>query len=369
MLGEDVRMLSASPHRAGSLKLCCLVLLTVGPVVGSGIRMKLRFELTITIICLFVLSFGSCRANLARGERVSLAEQPASATDQRPLIAFLQEGNLWASQSDGANRRLLAIAPEGEAIQDFVWSLDGSRIYFPIGSQFFEVVTQTGNVANAGELSGPSGVSVDRLEMGRDGNTIIVHALDANASPRLLGMTIGQRESRELSLDEYNSLTLAVSPVVRSVGEMSVSPNGRLVLFKGLVSTGEELFMADVETGARVQITNLYALEGFEESVETEGGRRVLEASWSPDGRSVIFIPMQSCSETGLCYGRLYLVETWGGAQLQLSIEMMINAPLEWTRDGKMLVYDDGSKVVVTDTKGNPRSLSEGNHPKWQPAQ
>ncbi len=331
--------------------------------------MKLQFELTITIICLFVLAFGSCRERPARGEHVSQAMQPASAKNQRPLIAFLQEGNLWASQSDGANLKLLAVAPEGEAIQDFVWSLDGSRIYFPVGSQFFEVVTQTGNVANAGELTGPSGISVDRLEMGRNGSTIIVHALDANASPRLLGITIGQRESHELSLDEYNSLTQAQPPVVRSVGEMSVSPDGRLVLFKGLVSTGEELFMANVETGARVQITNLYALEGFEESVETEGGRRVLEAAWSPDGRSVVFIPMQSCSETGLCYGRLYLVETWGGVQLQLSTEMMINAPLEWTKDGKLLVYDDGSKVVVTDTKGNPRALSEGNHPRWQPSQ
>jgi Tol biopolymer transport system component len=330
--------------------------------------MKLQFERTITVVCLFVLAFGSCRAKPARGEHLSEVKQPASAT-KNTLIAFLQEGNLWASQSDGANLKLLAVAPEGEAIQDFVWSLDGSRIYFPIGSQFFEVVTQTGNVANAGELSGPSGVSVDRLEMGGDGKTIIIHALDANASPRLLGMTIGERESRELSLDEYNSLTQSRPPVVRNVGEMSVSPDGRLVLFKGLVTTGEELFMANLETGARVQITNLYALEGFEESVETEGGRRVLEAAWSPDGRSVVFIPMQSCSETGLCYGRLYLVETWGGVQLQLSTEMMINAPLEWTKDGKLLVYDDGSKVVVTDTRGHPRALSEGNHPKWQPTQ
>jgi Tol biopolymer transport system component len=265
------------------------------------------------------------------------------------------------------NQRILAVAREGEAIQDFVWAPDGSRIYFSIGLEFFEVVIQTGNIANAGELTAPPGITVDRLEMGRDGKTIIVQALDANTAPRLMALTIGNRESRELSIDEYNSLIIPRPPVVRSVGELSVSPDARRVLFKSIVGTGEELFVANLETGARIQITNLYGLDGFEESVLTEGGRRVIEAAWSPDGRYVIFNPMQSCSETGLCYGRLYLVESWGGAQLQLSIDMMVNLPGEWTSDGNLLVYDDGSRIVATDTNGYPKALSEGNNPKWQP--
>ena len=76
---------------------------------------------------------------------------------------------------------------------------------------------------------------------------------------------------------------------------------------------------------------------------------------------------MQSCSETGLCYGRLFLVEAFGGVQLQLSVEMMVNLPGEWTADGNLLVYDDGSRVVVADTQGFPKALAEGNHPKLQP--
>lgn len=205
--------------------------------------------------------------------------------------------------------------------------------------------------------------------MARDGKTIVVIALDAKAFPRLLAMTIGQREARVLTIDEYNALIRISSPVVRNFGELSVSPDCKRVLFKNIVGMGEELFVADLETGARVQITNLYELIGFEESVETEGGRRVIEASWSPDGRYVIFNPMQSCSETGLCYGRLYLVEAWGGAQLQLSIDMTVDVPMEWTGDATLLAYDDGSKVVVTGTNGYPRGLAEGNHPKWQPLQ
>src|SRR5262249_41668397 len=152
----------------------------------------------------------------------------------------------------------------------------------------------------------------------------------------LYAMTIGQHEARELAIDQYSALLPQRAPVVRNIGEMSVSPNAQWALFKGVVGTGEELFIANVETGARMQITNLYVLGGFEESVATEGGRRVIEATWSPDGRHVIFNPMQYCSDIGLCAGRLFLVEGFGGAQLQLSVETMVNLPAEWTSDGSL---------------------------------
>ncbi len=329
--------------------------------------MNIRGAFAIAAICLSAILFWSCSQKNGRGALAAQTPVVSPTPKPKPLVAYLREGNLWAIQSDGMNQRILAAAPENDAIQDFAWALDGSRIYFSIGLQFFEVVIQTGNVANAGELTAPPGVTIDRLEMGRDGKTIIVFAQDPNATPRLMSLTIGHREARELTIDEYNSLIQTRSPVVRNVGDLSVSPDAKRVLFKRVVGTGEELFVADVETGAWIQITNLYELAGFEESVLTEGGRRVIEASWSPDGRYVIFNPMQSCSESGLCYGQLFLVETWGGAQLQLSNDMMINLPSEWTNDGSLLVYDDKNRIVATDTNAYPKAISEGNRPKWQP--
>ena len=74
-----------------------------------------------------------------------------------------------------------------------------------------------------------------------------------------------------------------------------------------------------------------------------------------------------SCSETGLCYGRLFLVDSGGGAQLQLSLEMMVSLPHDWTPDSRQIAYDDGSRIVIADTSGNPKALAQGNHPKWQP--
>jgi Tol biopolymer transport system component len=325
-------------------------------------------------VCLLALSVCACSSgrHVARSAEAPVSPQASPTPKPGPYIAYLRDGDLWVIQSDGTNQRLATAAPEGEAIQDFVWGMEGDRLYFSTGGGLFEVILQTGNLASAGELVAPQGVAIDSMEVGRDGKTIIVRTLDASASARLFAVTIGERESRELTVDEYSAMIEPRPPVIHAVGEMSVSPDGRLVLFKGVVGNGEELFVADTETGGRVKITNLYELDGFEESVETEGGRRVIGATWSPDSRYIIFNPMQSCSESGLCYGRLVLVDARGGAQRQLSSEMMVDLPSEWSgersKDNYLLVYDDGSKIVVAGADGNLRTLAEGHHPKWQPA-
>src|SRR5262245_38613998 len=320
-------------------------------------------------VCLLALSVLACSSwpRAARSAAPYATPEAAPTPKQKPYIAYLREGDLGVAQGDGASQPLLSAAPEGEAIENFVWDADGERLYFSTGGRLIEVILQTGALASAGELSAAQGAAIDNLEMGRDGKTIIVRTLDANASARLFAVTIGERESRELSVDEYNSMIEPRPPIVRAIGEMSVSPDGRLVLFKDVVGAGEELFVADSETGTRVKVTNLYELGGFEESAEAEGGRRVIGATWSPDSRYIIFNPMQSCSVLGLCYGRLVMVDVWGGAQRQLSSEMMIDLPSEWSNDNTLLVYDDGSRIVVAGADGNLRTLAEGNHPRWQP--
>jgi Tol biopolymer transport system component len=324
--------------------------------------------LSVSLLALSVWACSSWR-HTARSVATSASSEAPATPKSKPDIAYLRDGDLWLIQSDGTNQRLATAAPEGEAIQDFVWGADGDRLYFSTGGRLVEVILQTGNLACAGELNAPPIVSIDGLEMGRDGKTIIVRTLEANGSSRLFALTIGERESRELTFDEYSLLVETRPPVIRAIGEMSVSPDGRRMLFKEVVGTGEELFVADVETGTRVKVTNLQEMSGFEESVEIEGSRRVIGAAWSPDSRYIIFNPMQSCSEAGLCYGRLFLVDAWGGGQHQLSSEMMIDLPGEWSNDSKLLVYDDGSRIVIAGADGDLRTLAEGHHPKWRPTQ
>ncbi|MGH9755057.1 MAG: TolB family protein [Blastocatellia bacterium] len=320
-------------------------------------------------VCLLALSVWACSSasHIAQSATPSALPEGSAEPKPAPYIAYLREGDLWLIRSDGTDQRLATAAPEGEAIQDFVWGADGGRLYCSVGTRLLEVILQTGNLACGGELIAPPDVTIDSLEMGRDGETIIIRTLDANASTRLFVLTIGERDSRELTVDEYGSMIEPRPPTVHAIGAMSVSPDGRRVLFKDVAGTGDELFVADAETGARLKVTNLYELSGFEESVEIEGARRVIGATWSPDGRHIIFNPAQSCSEAGLCYGRLFLVDAWGGAPRRLSSEMMVDLPGEWSNDNKLLVYDDGSKIVVAGPDGNPRTLAEGHHPKWQP--
>jgi dipeptidyl aminopeptidase/acylaminoacyl peptidase len=327
--------------------------------------------------CFFLILFSACAwepvgESKQASATAAVSATPTPATPQiqskpGPYVAYLHEGNLWAMRADGTNLRQIAAAPPGETIQDYLWSLDGQRIYYAVGTRFYDVAIETGNLASGGELTAPAGVTIDRLELGRDGRTLLVHALDADSQPRVYGVTVGEREARELAVDEYNALAPSAAPIIRQVGEMSVSPDAQYVLFKEIVGTGEELFVAEVETGRKWQVSNLSVLYGFEPSAEAMGGRTILEATWSPDGRYIIFNPSQSCSDVGLCYGRLFLVDRWGGAQLQLSIDMMISLPLEWNRPTTLLAYDDGSEIVVSDTSGQTKRLADGNRPKWQP--
>ncbi len=297
-----------------------------------------------------------------------------SATGSRVIvnrgeaIAFLRGGNLWTIDAAGSGETMLARAAEGEPIEDFVWSLDGKRIYFCIGLRIYEVSIETSTAAMAGEVVASPGTVIDRVDLANDGRTLLVSALDADAALVLLAAPIGERESRMLTIDDYLRLTDRRPPAVRMAGEMSASPDGRRLLYKTIVDGREEIFVADAEMGGGVRLSDLRLLDGFEKTVETEGERRVLEAAWSPDGRYVIFLPMQSCSDTGFCYGRLHLVNAWSGPTRQLSTEMMMELPHEWSPDGSRLVYDDGERVVLVDANGSRSDLAEGRRPRWQPA-
>jgi hypothetical protein len=331
---------------------------------GEVARMKVRKITLNAALSLCALLLPACVVT-PEGEKP--ARTQSSPAPRLPLIAYLHEGHLWVVQADGAGARLLARAPEGEAINHYVWSRDGSRCYFFIGPQLFAVSLSDGKVVEAGEMALPPEAAIDRLELGRDGATLLAHVLGAGAAPKPFALRVGQREAQELTVDEYQALAQPPPLVVRSFTDLAVSPDGRHLLFKEAVGNDEQLFVSDVETGARHQVSALGALSGFEESALRDGGRHLLEAAWSPDSRHVIFNPAQSCSELGLCYGRLFLAEVWGGTQLPLAREMMVNIPLEWNRAGTLLVYDDGGQVLLADTRGQIRRLGEGLRPKWQP--
>jgi Tol biopolymer transport system component len=227
-------------------------------------------------------------------------------------------------------------------------------------------------VENLGTLTVPDGLALDRLALSNEDKTLLAHLLDTNDAlnsvPKIYAVTLHPLAARELSVDEYHTLALPQSSVIGKVGDLSVSPDGEFVLFAEAVDKDLQLFVADIETGNRHQVTDLSQLEGFEPNALPDGGRRFLEATWSPDGRHIVFIPAQSCSEFGLCAGRMYLVDAWGGAQLPLAAAPTASLSQEWNPEKSLMIYDDNGQLVLADARGQLKPLGEGTQPKWQPA-
>src|SRR5215467_12356244 len=99
--------------------------------------MNFRIAVTTFSVCLLAYGVGACSSKWKGGDKAQTALPATSPSvgptpKPKPYIAYLHEGDLWLIESDGANQRVIAAAPEGETIQDFVWAVDGSRLYFSI---------------------------------------------------------------------------------------------------------------------------------------------------------------------------------------------------------------------------------------------
>jgi dipeptidyl aminopeptidase/acylaminoacyl peptidase len=298
---------------------------------------------------------------------------PSASIPAKPLqmISYLKDGGLWIMKEDGSDNHQVVPAPQEASIANALWAQDGSRIYFNIDLNLHAYVLLEQKVENLGKLEVSEGIALDRLELSTDQKTLLAHLIDTNDAlnsvPKIYAVTVNPLASRELTVDEYHALAPAQSSLIGKVGDLSVSPDGRFVLFAEATEKDVQLFVSDIETGNRHQVTDLSLLDGFEPTATPDGSRRVIEATWSPDGEHIIFVPAQTCSEFGLCSGKMYLVDTWGGAQLQLATAMTTNLSQEWNHEKSLLVYDDNGHVVISDTQGQVKTLAEGTQPKWQP--
>jgi Tol biopolymer transport system component len=298
---------------------------------------------------------------------------PTMSPPAKPLqqISYLKDGSLWLMREDGTENRQVVPAPEEAAIAHHLWARDGSRIYFNVGLNLHAYVLQEQKIENLGALPKAEGSTLDRLELGNDNQTLLVQMIDTNDAlnsvPKIYAVTLNPLVTRELSVDEYRALTPAQAATIAKVGDLSVSPDGRFVLFAEATATDVQLFVSDIETGNRHQVTDLSLLEGFELNAMPDGGRRIIEATWSPDGQHIVFVPAQTCSEFGLCSGKMYLVDAWGGAQLQLATAPTASLSQDWNHEKSRLIYDDNGQVVLADTQGQLKTLAEGTQPKWQP--
>jgi Tol biopolymer transport system component len=328
---------------------------------------KVRELLVTLVFGLFPVLFTACTFRSQPNPTGKSNTSSSASPERRSIIAYVYEGQLRTISNTGEGMRDIASPPPGESINEFLWSNDGTHLYFTIGREMLSASIADGRKSDLGALTTPDGTALDRLESSRNPQVIIVHAFDADAAPRIYSFAIDRRETRELTVDEYTALSVLQSPTVRRFSDLSVSPDVTRLLFKEAVGTNEQLFVADLESGARLQVTAVDALDGFEDSAEAGGGRKIIEAEWSPDGRFILFNPAQSCSESGLCYGYLFLVDAGTRRQVRLSREMMVGVAAAWDPKGEQVVFEDDGKIMIAGPSAEPKALADGNHPKWQP--
>lgn len=315
-------------------------------------------------LALCSLIFSTCSPWLGKSASPSPSPSPTPST---PLVAFLFEGKVFKVAAEDAAATPIAMTKDQDAVDEFIWSADGKSVYVAIGLNLAAVSIENGAATTIGAIEAPTGSTLDRLQASALPGVIIVHTSDADAAPHIYRFDIASRSTRELTIDEYRELALVEAPTLHGFSELSVSPDLMRVMYKAAVGVNEEIFVSDLENGSRTRLTALDTIDGFEESVEAEGGRRIISASWSPDGRFILFNPAQSCSESGLCYGQLFIVDSFTGRTHRLSQGMMVGLDASWNRSGTKLLFEDDGKIFLSSTTGESRVLAEGNRPRWQP--
>ncbi|HVT48422.1 MAG TPA: protein kinase [Vicinamibacterales bacterium] len=127
-----------------------------------------------------------------------------------------------------------------------------------------------------------------------------------------------------------------------SYGELALSPDGsRVAVWRG-DSAGQNLWFIDVARGASARLT-------------TEAGNQSYPV-WSPDGTQIVFASIGN--------GGLYRKPAGVSGQEAVLLENGDrNLPLDWSRDGRYLLYDEGSTriadwdlwVLPMEANGKPR--------------
>jgi hypothetical protein len=74
--------------------------------------------LSVLAVCVGVLCFPACNSKPAKTQESANLATPSPTPRPKPFVAYLKNGDLWVIRSDGSDERVLAVAAEGETIQD-----------------------------------------------------------------------------------------------------------------------------------------------------------------------------------------------------------------------------------------------------------
>jgi Tol biopolymer transport system component len=297
-------------------------------------------------------------------------------------IAYLQDGGLYVMDADGGDQERLARNVECCV----AWSADGRTLaYTARGNGVWVVGTdrspfrQTGSrpwrLARDGRFPAWS-PDMWHIAYSAEGGIFVVAAdgsglrrlVDDGAVPRWSpdGRSIAFLRRGDLwvmDADGTGQRNLTDSPL-ETEAEAQWSPDGRTILFE---RQAEALDAGTRATKGTTEIVVTTADDGKERRLTSNtdyDGR----ASWSPDGRKIVFI-------CGFEDARVCVMNDDGTGRRDLGARTSPDWPVAWSPDGKQIAYTarDGSQVEVMNSDGSdkhrlPRSPTGEVFVAWGPA-
>ena len=242
-----------------------------------------------------------------------------------------EPGGVWAGSLDGGEpKRLVTASAHAEfASGHLIYPLEGALMARPFDPAKLEFLGEPASMAStiATLPNGRAGFSVSE-----NGNLVLAEGLVEGSTNRLVWL---DRAGKELS----------VAGEPGTYGFLALSPDGRnLAMNQRFISSGSwDVWVMDLTRGVASRMTSFEGLD--------------IGPVWSNDGLSLAFYSKRSPAG-------LYRIPASGLGKEELLIQSNSQlVPLDWSRDGKFLLLQQGNtgtwklQVLPMDGGGELRSL------------